>query len=131
MLTIAMIVGLWTTTCIQTQIGSNQAGWVRESFEISENGSFQFKRNWFRDAQCSEYVNEDVENGTIEIGAKIRTIFMPGSVYEANFKTSEGTDLGAITKQDKYLQIARGVKNSGFRNTMLSLFKYSQQNPIQ
>ena len=128
MLTLAVFIGLWTSTCIQTQISGNNEGFVKESYSIEETGNFEFKREWFKDPQCSDSESVDVELGTIRIGKKLSGMFITGEAYEANFSTETGTDLGAISlaKKDS-VKIARGMKNSSMRNTMLGLFEYKKQ----
>ena len=129
MVTLALLAGLWTTTCIQTQIANSGQGYVVESYRIEKNGSYEFKRSWFHDPKCSEPNGTDVESGTLEIGQKVSSFFTPGNSYEANFSSQGGIDLGAIAlKENDYIMVSRGVKNNSFRNTMLSLFQYKKQN---
>jgi hypothetical protein len=127
MTTIALIVGIWTTTCIQTQISNVGPGHVKETYIIEENGSFEFKREWFQDSSCSFSKGTDTESGTIEISEKISTIFVSGEVYAADFSTQKGIDLGAVSVKNKAFKISRGVRNSNKRNTMLGLFEYMKQ----
>ncbi|MFP5384498.1 MAG: hypothetical protein ACLGHN_00365 [Bacteriovoracia bacterium] len=125
MITMALLVGIWTTACIQTQM-SHSAGYVKESYSINIQGDFEFKREWFKDFSCTEPDGTDTETGTVELGEKISSFFMPGETYEADFNTQKGVDLGAISIKQDHLKIARGVKNSSIRNTMLSLFEYKK-----
>jgi hypothetical protein len=133
MITAAILVGIWTTTCIQTQItkdsGFNPAGHVKETYAIEQDGSYEHKREWFRDSACTEPNGTDTESGTIELGDKIQGgLFFAGESYKADFHSQQGTDLGAISvKENRYLKIARGVKNSSIRNSMLSLFEHFKQ----
>lgn len=128
MITLALLAGIWSTTCIRTQMSPDRQGHVVETYNIQEDGTFEFKRDWFRDPQCSEPSGTDIESGTLEIGAKINTFFSPGNSYEANFSSEGGIDLGAVSlKENEYIMIARGVKNSTFRNSMLSLFQYRKK----
>jgi hypothetical protein len=124
MMTLALLVGIWTTTCIQTQIAHSNQGFVKESYSFSKEGDFEFKREWFKDPSCTEPDGTDTETGTVKIGNKISSFFMPGETYEADFNTQEGIDLGAVSVKENELKIARGVNNSSMRNTMLSLFEY-------
>ncbi len=124
--TLILFIGIWSTTCIQTQI-FNQSGFVQETYSIQKDGAYEFKRDWYRDGACQEFESSDVEAGTLEIERKITTIFMPGDVWEANWSTSDGGDAGAISVRGKKLRIARGIKNSGLRNTMLGIFEYVKQ----
>lgn len=129
MVTLALLAGIWSTTCIQTQIASSGQGYVVESYQIEKNGSFEFKRSWFHDSKCGEPNGTDTESGTLEIGDKVSSFFTPGNSYEANFSSEGGIDKGAISlKNNEFIMVARGVKNNSFRNTMLSLFQYKKQN---
>lgn len=129
MVTLALLAGIWTTTCIQTQISNAGQGYVVESYHIEKNGSFEFKRSWFQDPKCGEPNGTDTESGTLEIGEKVSSFFTPGNSYEANFSSEGGIDLGAISlNENNYIMVSRGVKNNTFRNTMLSLYQYKKQN---
>lgn len=128
MITLAMILGLWITTCIQTQISSEQ-GYVKESYHFRADGSYEYNRHWFYDSGCTDSIKVDEESGVIEIGKELTTIFSP-KAYEADFSSQRGLDQGALSIYGKSLRIARGVPNSSFRNTMLSLFSFEQQSPI-
>ena len=128
MLSMAIMVGIWSTTCIQTQIANVNSGYVKETYKIEKSGEFEFKREWFRDSSCTEPNGTDTESGTMEIGNKLRGLFYSDDTYEANFNTQQGVDLGAISvKENKHLKVARGVRNSSMRNTMLGLFDYIKQ----
>lgn len=128
MLTLALLTGIWTTSCIQTQIGHRNQGYVIETYNIKESSEYEFQRAWFRDPNCREPEGVDSESGSITLGKEIRTIFQPGNVYEANFHSQGGIDLGAISlKENRSLKVARGVKNSSLRNSMLGLFEYRKQ----
>ena len=127
MMTLALIAGIWTTTCIQTQISNVNQGFVKETYSIEKNGSFEFKRQWFRDSKCEEQHGTDSESGTVDLGKKIQGFFITHDTYEANFSTQGGLDLGAISPTSKSIKVARGVRNSSLRNTMLSLFEYHRQ----
>lgn len=130
MLTTALLVGIWSTTCIQTQINKtiNHSGYVQETYTIEKEGTFEFKRQWFKDSSCTNPDGSDTETGTIELGNKVQSFFVTGETYEANFNTQSGIDLGAVAiKENQSLRLARGVRNSSMRNTMLSLFEYRKQ----
>lgn len=127
MLTLTLLAGIWSTTCIQTQISNVNTGYVQETYTFEKTGTFEFKREWFKDPKCTLPDGTDTEAGLVVVGAKINTFFMPGEVYEADFNTQSGEDLGAVTIRSNVLHIARGVKNSSFRNTMLSLFDYTKK----
>lgn len=124
MLILSLLAGIWTTTCIQTQISNVNSGYVKETYTFEANGSFEHKREWFKDPKCAFPDGTDTESGSVVIGDKIETIFMPGDVFEADFNTQSGMDLGAVTVKNNVLHVARGVRNSSFRNTMMSLFDY-------
>jgi len=128
MLSLALLAGIWTSSCIQTQISNINTGHVKETYSISKTGEFEFTREWFRDADCTDPKGTDSEAGTIQLGEKISTIFHPGEVYAADFNTQKGVDLGAVSISGSKLKIARGVANSSMRNTMLSLFEYTKSN---
>jgi hypothetical protein len=121
--TLILFIGIWSSTCIQSQI-LNQSGYVQETYSIQKDGLYEFKRDWYRDGACLEFESSEIEAGTLEIDGKINTIFMPGDVWEANWSTTDGVDAGAISIRGNKLRIARGIKNSTMRNTMLGLFEY-------
>lgn len=129
MITMALLVGIWTTTCIQTQINKtiNHSGYVKETYTIEKDGAFEFKREWFRDSSCTDSNGADTESGTIELGARVQGLFISSETVEADFSTQAGVDLGAISTKNDTLKFARGVRNSSMRNTMLSLFEYGKQ----
>lgn len=126
MLNLALIVGLWATTCIQTQ-NTNYAGFAIESYDVRENGNYEFKREWFSDASCSSQYGVEKEEGNLEIGKKLSGMFVQGETYEANFTTTVGTDLGAVKIDGKKIKVARGMRNSTMRNTMVGIFEYAKK----
>lgn len=126
MLNLALIVGLWATTCIQTQ-NTNYAGFAIESYDVRENGNYEFKREWFSDAACSAQYGVETEEGNVSVGKKLSGIFVTGDTFEADFKTTTGVDLGAVKVEGKKLKVARGMRGSTMRNTMLGLFEYSKK----
>ncbi len=123
MLNFILILGLWSTTCIQTQ-DNRHAGFAIESYDIRENGSYEFKRLWFADPACSEQYDEDLESGVVRIGKKLSGIFVSENTYEADFQTATGIDLGAVKVDGKKIKFARGMRASTMRNTMVGLFEY-------
>lgn len=125
MFDLILIAGLWITSCVQTQTQHAQ-GHALESYSISEAGDFEYSRTWHKDSGCNQPFMEEREAGTIEVGEKISTFFTSNQTYQADFKSSEGTDLGAIELKDGTLRISRGSKGSGMRNTMLSLFGFKK-----
>jgi hypothetical protein len=122
MLTLALLAGLWTTTCIQTQL-AERSGFTIESYEISEAGDFIFNRQWFSDSKCSSAVTTDQELGTVKIGKEVSTFFGTTS-HEADFKTLAGSDFGVVSVKENKLKLGRGFLNTQMRNTMLGLFDY-------
>lgn len=127
-MTLALFVGLWTTTCIQTQIAPSNQGFVVESYEFSESGEYTFTRSWFEDASCSKAKDQDEDRGTLKLGPKMSGMFVLGETYEADFKSDAGTDYGALTvKEGKALKVARSIKGSNFRNSMVGVFEYLKQ----
>jgi hypothetical protein len=128
MMTMAILMGIWTTTCIQTQISNMNQGFAKETYTIGQNGEYEFKREWFKDSGCKEPHGTDVESGTIELGSKIQSMFASGETFEANFSSQHGVDLGAMSvREKKFLKIARGMRNSSMRNTMVGIFEYAKQ----
>lgn len=125
MFDLILIAGLWITACVQTQT-PNAQGHAVETYGISETGDYEYSRTWYRDANCSRPFMEEQESGRMEVGEKIGGMFAGPSTYAADFKSSEGTDLGAIEIKDGLLKIARGTKGGGMRNTMLSLFGFKK-----
>ncbi len=127
MLTLALLAGIWSTTCIQTQVSNNNQGFAKETYTFTKNGVYEFKREWFRDANCSEPNGTDTETGSVVLGNKISSFFITQDTFEADFNSQGGIDLGAIAIANNKLKIARGMRNSSMRNTMLGLFEYSKQ----
>lgn len=123
---IALFVGLWTTNCTQMQTNTNQ-GFARDTYAIEKDGHYAFTRTWFVDGVCSVEKDAEVETGTLEIGKKISGIFISAPTFEANFNEASGTDLGAISSNGKSLRLARGMKNSTFRNTMVGFIEFLKQ----
>jgi hypothetical protein len=123
MLNLALIVGLWATTCIQS-MNNNHAGFMIESYDIRDNGSYEVKREWFADPSCHAPYDVDSETGTIKVGKKLSGIFISGNTFEADFEQTTGVDLGAVSVDTNKLKVARGMKGSTMRNTMVGLFEY-------
>ena len=123
MLNLALIIGLWTTTCIMTQNGHN-SGFVVESYDVRENGSYDLKTEGYTDAACSQQYATDSETGVVKVGKKLSGIFVSGNTFEADFQNVIGVDLGAVRVEGNNLKIARGMKGSNMRNTMVGLFDY-------
>lgn len=126
MLNLALIVGLWATTCIQSQT-SQFTGFVIESYEVAENGDYEFRREWFADPVCSQPYGEETESGVVKVGKKLSGVFVSGKTFEVDFETTLGRDLGAVRVEDRSLRFARGMRGSNMRNTMVGLFNYSRR----
>jgi hypothetical protein len=122
MLTLILLTGLWTTTCIQTQIAGKQ-GFTIDSYEFSEAGDFVFSRQWFNDSKCVNAESTDQELGTVKIGKEVSNMFTAGT-HEADFKTLAGSDFGVISLNNNKLKIGRGFLNTQMRNTMTGVFDY-------
>lgn len=127
MLIMSLIAGIWTTACIQTQISNIKSGYVKETYTIQRNGSFEWKREWFTDSKCVFPNGTDSEAGLVVVRNRLKTLFFPGEIFEADFSTQSGIDLGSVAVKDNKLRVARGVSNSNMRNTMLSIFEYTKQ----
>lgn len=127
MLSLALIAGIWTTACIQTQIADVNTGYVKETYSITKEGQFEFMREWYSDSKCSEPKGTDTEAGIVRVGKRLPNIFIPDDMFEADFSTQKGLDLGAVAVKKDKLRVARGVANSSMRNTMLSLFEYTKR----
>lgn len=125
MLKLTLLTGLWSSTCIQTQINGKQ-GFAKETFEIKPGGKFKFTRNWYEDPECKKLKDSDTETGKIKLGQKLSGMFISSDTYEADFITDNGTDFGAISLDKNTLKIARGMKNSTMRNTMLGILNYTK-----
>lgn len=123
MLSLTLLIGIWTTSCMQMQTSNNQ-GFAQETYTISKDGSFEFKREWFVDGVCAGSREVETVDGTLEIGRKLSGMFTVGDTYEANFSESNGTDLGAISVSSRSIKVARGMKNSTMRNTMVGIFEF-------
>lgn len=126
MLNLALIVGLWATTCIQTQTNTH-AGFMIESYDVRENGSYELKRHWHADPVCREQFDSETETGTVRVGKKLSGIFVSGNTFETDFETILGVDLGAVKVEGNKLKVARGMRGSTMRNTMVGLFEYVKQ----
>ena len=131
MLEIILLVGIWTTNCIQTQLGGSNRpvnfGYVKETYTIENDATYEFKREWFRDPVCLEPRGTDTETGFLELGELIQGGMFAGTSYQADFSSHQGIDFGAISlNQKKSIKVARGVPNNSMRNTMLSLFEYKK-----
>jgi hypothetical protein len=127
MLTLALLAGLWSSNCTMTQT-MNQQGFARETYALENDGAFEQKRTWYVDAICSVEREEEVlENGTLELGKKLSGIFISSPTFEANFNGPSGTDLGVVSSDGKILRLARGMKNSSMRNTMLGFIEFIKQ----
>ena len=124
MLTLALLAGLWTTTCIQTQTVVKQ-GFAIDSYEFAQEGDFVFTRQWFSDSKCEVAETTDEEIGTVKIGKELTSFF--GTSFEADFKTDKGADFGVMSLKENKLKIGRGVLNAQMRNTMTGLFEYSKR----
>lgn len=127
MLSLALIAGIWTTACIQTQIADVNVGHVKETYTISKEGEFEFRREWYSDSKCTQPKGTDTEAGTVRVGKRLPNIFIPDDMFEADFSTQKGVDLGAVSVKKDKLRVARGVPNASMRNTMLSLFEYTKK----
>lgn len=128
MTTLALIVGFWSTTCIQTQINGNNQGHAIESYIFHKNGDYEFIRSWFEDAECKIPKAEEEESGTLKLGNKLSGMFIQGETFEADFTSQSRTDLGTIQiTSNGELKIARGFKGSTMRNTMVGIFQYKKQ----
>lgn len=126
MISLALFVGIWTSACIQTQ-ANHQQGFARETYAITEDGEFEYVRQWFNDPTCKEMKATDEEAGTVEVGNKLTGMFIQGEAYEANFISDLGIDLGALAIANKKLKVARGMKGSTMRNTMVGIFEFSKK----
>lgn len=123
MLSLLLVVGIWTTTCIQSQ-NSQFQGFVTESYAITSSGKFTFTREWFMDPHCSDFLAEESETGHIVVGKKVSSIFVGDNTFEVDFISNQGADRGAIKVEKDHIKVGRGMKNSGLRNTMVGIFEY-------
>lgn len=126
MTSLALLIGLWTSTCIQTQMGPDRQGFVLESYEITKEESFRFSRVWFEDAACTVAIGGEEEVGTVLVGPELTGMFVTNGTFEADFLSAAGFDLGAVQVKNDVLKVARGTKGSTWRNTMLGLFGYKK-----
>ena len=125
MLTLTLLAGIWSTTCIQTQI-SGRSGFVVETYEVAAPGDFTFSREWFTDSKCESAESTDQELGTLKIGKAVSMSFTPNT-YEADFKTLAGSDFGVVALKGDKLKVGRGFLNSQARNTMTGVFDYTKR----
>lgn len=123
MTSLALIVGLWTTLCTQTQI-NGRSGHVLESYEITEDATYTFTREWFKDASCTVDAGVEAEAGELKLGNRMSGMFVSGETYELDFTSGGKTDLGAVKVKENALNFARGSKGSAMRNTMVGFFDY-------
>jgi hypothetical protein len=127
MTTLALLVGLWTSTCIQTQVAPTKAGFVKESYEFGAHGDYRFTREWFDDSACTVSKDTDEEEGQVVLGKRLSGMFVSGETYELDFTSAAGTEYGAVQLKENSLRLARGIKGSLFRNTMVGLFDYVKE----
>lgn len=127
MLTLALLAGLWSTTCIQTQMSNIKSGYVIDSYSFTDKGDFEFNRNWYRDHHCKEPMGQERESGTVELGPEISSFFAPKGTHALNISSQHGVDLGAVLIENEGMRIARGMPNSLQRNTMLNLFIFRKK----
>jgi hypothetical protein len=126
MMTLALLVGIWSSTCIQTQLNGRQ-GFVKEIYAFEEGGDYEFVREWYEDSGCKKLRESDSEVGTVVIGNRLSGMFISGNTFEADFRAVDGVDLGALSLSNNSLKIARGMKNSSMRNTMLGIFEFRKK----
>lgn len=127
MITLTLLIGIWSSTCIQTQVSQPMKnGFARDIYEFEGNGNFEFTRIWYKDVNCQLEDGLETQSGTYVIGKKINSPFNRATVYELDFNTQHGTDLGAFSVDSHELKISRGLPNSPFRNTMLGLFTFTK-----
>lgn len=126
MLSLILLAGIWSSSCIMTQSNMNQ-GYLIETYSIAESGDYELKREWHQDPLCSAKISEESETGSLKLGKKLSGMFINGDSYEADFSSEMGKDLGAVQVNAGKLKVARGMKNSTMRNTMLGLFEYLKQ----
>lgn len=125
MLTFALLAGLWSTSCAQTQI-NGRSGWVTESYDITSSGAYRFERNWFKDKTCSDAATTDAEDGELVLKGPLDSFFNPNATA-VDFTSAIGTDLGGLDVQGDMLKVARGLRGSSMRNTMLAVIGYKKQ----
>lgn len=122
-LTLSLIAGVWTTTCIATQI-EERNGYARETYRIEKTGAYEFKREWFRDSDCTRKINETTEKGRLSIKKRLQNESFAGDAHAVDFQSKDGVAHGAIGKRGQALRFARGTPGDGNRNTMLGVFDY-------
>lgn len=126
MVTLALLAGLWITDCTQTQFNS-RAGWVKDSYTISEAGDYTYQRQWHTDAACEKNSDTVVEEGSIKLGGSLNSFFNKTAV-KADFTSAAGTDLGGVDIENGIvLKVARNLKNGTSRNTMLGIIGFKKQ----
>jgi hypothetical protein len=95
-----------------------------ESYDVRENGAYEVTRDWYADPMCNEQYAEEKEVGVVKVGKRLSGILVGGNTYEADFETIMGVDLGAVKVDANKLRVARGMRGSTMRNTMVGLFEY-------
>lgn len=129
MLTFTLLIGLWSTACIQSQDMTN-SGFMIEHYEFADDnrganaGHYIVTREWYADAACTQLYVSEKDYGIVHIGKKITGMMVSGNTVEANFESPVGVDLGAVKVEGNKLKVARGMRGSTFRNTMVGLFDY-------
>ncbi len=126
MLTVAMLVGVWVSGCIQTQI-DGRSGHVVETYRFTESGNMNFSRAWYGDQACTKPAGTDACDGAIQLGNEVRGTFNPTGTTEVDFRCGTRTDRGLLHMEGRDLRVARGFAANGERNTMLGLFRYRKQ----
>jgi hypothetical protein len=126
MVTLVLLAGIWLGPCMQTQT-TNRQGFARDNYEFTGTGKYTETRLWFSDSACTKRIGLDSQSGSLKIGSLIEDGMMGVGSTEVDFTTSGGTDKGALLIVGKNLRVARGMKNSSMRNTMLGLSNFTKQ----
>lgn len=129
MTSLVLLAGTWLTACTSTQITGKQ-GFAIDTYAFTTSGEYENKRDWYKDANCTEKsYPADIEKGKVTLAAAITDSFSVAGSVEANFKSTTGSDLGAVwvSEDRKTLRVARGMKNSTMRSTMLGIISFKKK----
>lgn len=125
-LDMSKLAGTWSTNCVQI-LANGKKGFAIESYTFKEPQSFDLRRDWYTDAQCTKANGADEEKGTIKIGDTFsKNAFNPKGTFEAEYTHQNGTDKGLIWTNEDHsrLRVARGFGKEP--NTMLGLFVFTK-----
>jgi len=126
MLTLALLVGIWSSSCTQTQI-NGERGHSTQSYTIAVDGGFVFTRQWYQDSRCTKLAESQSHSGKLTIGARLASSMFNPNAHGVDYSYDGHIDMGAMELNGNILRVARGQADSGARNTMLEIISYKKR----